>query len=76
MRKWLVIFFLFISYFGYSQPASDTQLAAEYFRNKDYEKALLYFEKLYNKGDNSQSHSNYYYTYYLACLNNLRKPKN
>ena len=75
MRKWLVICFLLISYLGYSQPASDTQLAAEYFRNKDYEKSLLYFEKLYNKAGNSQSHSNYYYTYYLACLNNLERFK-
>ena len=45
------------------QKESDEQLAALYFRNQEYEKAVVLYEKLFNR-----KKSNIYYTYYLYCL--------
>ncbi|MEZ5198118.1 MAG: tetratricopeptide repeat protein [Bacteroidales bacterium] len=42
---------------------SDEQLAAHYFQNKEYDKAVVLYEKLY---ENSQR--SLYYTYLLYCL--------
>ncbi|MCB0806633.1 MAG: tetratricopeptide repeat protein [Bacteroidales bacterium] len=42
---------------------SDIQLAAQYFRNREYDKAIILYEKLYEEKPNSV-----YYTYYLYCL--------
>lgn len=42
---------------------SDEQLAAQYFRNREYDKAVVFYEKLFNQKKNQ-----IYYTYYLYCL--------
>lgn len=34
---------------GFAQPGTDEQLAAHYFQQGDYERAILYFEKLYDE---------------------------
>jgi len=48
----------------------DEKLAAEYLKNKDFEKAIVLYEKLYNdKG------THFYYTYYLYCLIELQDYK-
>lgn len=44
-------------------PNPDEQLAAQYYQNKEYDKALVYYEKLYGKKNNPQ-----YYHFYLTCL--------
>lgn len=44
-------------------PTTDEQLAAQYYQSGEYDKALIYYEKLYNK-----SPINIYYNYYLNCL--------
>ena len=49
---------------------SDEQLAAQYFRNREYEKAVVLYEKLYDKKSSS-----IYYTYYLFCLVELEDYK-
>lgn len=56
----LVLLFNFSSY---SQATSDQQLAAQYFQAGEYDKAALYYEKLYNKNQ-----STFYYNYLLRCL--------
>jgi tetratricopeptide (TPR) repeat protein len=48
---------------SYAQPSTDEQLAAQFFQNKEYDKALEYYEKLYNKKS-----SQLYYSPYLSCL--------
>ncbi|MFQ5335457.1 MAG: tetratricopeptide repeat protein, partial [Flavobacteriales bacterium] len=53
-----------------AQPTTDEQLAAHYFQAGEFDKAMLYYEKLYNKkpGD-------FYYGYYLKCLMQLEDYK-
>ena len=42
---------------------SDAQLAAQFYRKKEFDKAVVLYAKLYEK-----KNSNVYYTYYLYCL--------
>ncbi|GAB4321904.1 MAG: hypothetical protein Kow00127_14450 [Bacteroidales bacterium] len=48
------------------QSVSDVQLAARFFRDKDYEKAAALYRKLYEENP-----AGFHYTYYLFCLVNL-----
>lgn len=47
-----------------AQPANNTneQLALQFYNNKEYDKAIIYYEKLYDKTPHN------YYEYYLTCL--------
>ncbi len=49
---------------------SDEQLAAQYFQKKEYDKALVLYERLFKKNNN-----NINYTYYLYCLIELQEFK-
>ena len=49
---------------------SDQQLAKHYYNNGEYDKALLYYEKLYDKNP-----SDYYYDYYFKTLMALEQFK-
>lgn len=44
-------------------PSTDEQLAAQYYSSGDYDKAVVYYEKLYDKSPIA-----IYYNYYLNCL--------
>jgi tetratricopeptide (TPR) repeat protein len=46
------------------------KLAAEYFRNRDYEKAVTLYKKLYE-----EKGAHLYYTYYILCLTELQDYK-
>lgn len=59
-----------LSIIGIAQPTTDQQLAAYYFQEEDFEKAVLYYEKLYK-----ESYSDFFYQYYLDCLVNLKSFK-
>lgn len=60
----LFVFFISLVLFVSAQKkASDSQMAMQYYRNKEYAKAAIYFEKIFNKGK-----SKVYFTYYLRCL--------
>ncbi|GAB4131228.1 MAG: tetratricopeptide repeat protein [Bacteroidia bacterium] len=48
-----------------AEPSSDEQLAAQFYQAGDYEKAMVYYEKLYEKNPIAL-----YYNYYLNCLIN------
>jgi tetratricopeptide (TPR) repeat protein len=50
-----------------AQNTTDEQLAAQYFQNKEFDKAVVYYEKLYNK-----KNSELYYKYYISCLLELK----
>lgn len=45
--------------------STDEQLASHYYRNGEYDKAVMYYEKLYDKSPSS------YYSYYLICLTEM-----
>jgi tetratricopeptide (TPR) repeat protein len=55
--------FLFIQQQIFSQASTDEKLAIQFYQNKEFDKALEYYEKLYNK-----IASPVYYTAYLNCL--------
>lgn len=48
----------------------DEQLAVQYYQAGDYDKAVVYYEKLYNKNPISL-----YYNYYLNCLISIKNYK-
>jgi tetratricopeptide (TPR) repeat protein len=62
----ILLFFLLLLGTGviYAQPGNNAneQLALQAFNNKEYDKAIVYYEKLYDKNPSA------YYQYYLACL--------
>ena len=45
------------------EPTTDEQLAAQYYQAGEYDKAVIYYQKLYDKTPIS-----IYYEYYLNCL--------
>lgn len=58
-----MLLFLTVARCSYAQPSTDEQLANQFYQNKEYDKALSYYENLFNK-KSGQS----YYTLYLNCL--------
>ena len=65
----LFILFLIFSISAFSQTNSE-QLAYQYFRNQEYEKAVELFAELYKRTPN-----NHFYTYYLQTLLKLGDTK-
>ena len=68
MKKFFVIAIsLFLlscpSFAQTSNPTTDEQLAAQYYQAGEYDKAVVYYEKLY-----SRTPIEVYYNYYLNCL--------
>lgn len=62
--------FLCIYVSAFAQKSTDEQLANQFFQNKEYDKASVYFEKLYDKNSDA------FYTPYFKCLlaiNNFKK---
>lgn len=51
-----------------AQPETDEQLAAQYLQNKEFDKAGIYYEKLF-----SRKPSYLYYNSYLTCLTELKE---
>lgn len=68
MKSFLILIFVFLCLIGHSQNNDDSQLALEYYRNKEYEKASELYFKLYNKDK-----VKIYYNYYLYCLFELKQ---
>ncbi|MGB0403160.1 MAG: tetratricopeptide repeat protein [Salibacteraceae bacterium] len=62
----LMIALVFTNGSLYSQATTDSQLAAHYYQEGDFEKAALYYKRLYDK-----DHSGFHYNYYLKCLTQL-----
>ncbi|HEY4800609.1 MAG TPA: tetratricopeptide repeat protein [Bacteroidia bacterium] len=53
----------------FSQPTTtDEKLAAQYLENKEYDKAITYYEKFFNKKDEAA-----FYNQYLICLIKLKE---
>ncbi|MBS1646135.1 MAG: tetratricopeptide repeat protein [Bacteroidetes bacterium] len=62
MKKIIFIFFLFNQLLAVAQKSTDEQLAEQFFLNKEYDKASVYYEKLYSKNFLQ------YYAPYIKCL--------
>lgn len=71
MQKQIILFFVILfcsTQIVFSQKSStDSQLAYQYYQDKEYEKAATLYEKLYEK-----SRSRIYFRYYLKCLTELK----
>ncbi|HTL80713.1 MAG TPA: hypothetical protein VL651_03350, partial [Bacteroidia bacterium] len=64
MKKLFFIFFILSALpFTMKGQAADAQLGAQYYQSGDYDKAVVYYEKLYDKQP-----IDVYYNYYLNCL--------
>ena len=63
----LLSFFIFLTKETKGQ-STDDQLAFQYLQNKEYDKAVVYFEKLYGQKDGLN-----YYPPYLLCLTQLKQ---
>jgi tetratricopeptide (TPR) repeat protein len=63
--KHILLWLLFISSSrcGLAQTSTDEQLANQFYQNKEFDKALTYYETLFNKKSPQA-----YYTPYLNCL--------
>ncbi len=73
--KWFAFILVIISLFSgnnlHAQKntiSSENQIAMQYYRNGEYEKAAEVYQRLY-----LSNHSSAYYTYYLKCLIYLKK---
>ena len=62
MKNLQLIFFFFLSAVTFAQKNTDEQLADQFFQNKEYGKAVIYYEKLYSNNPLT------YYTPYFKCL--------
>lgn len=68
VAQWsLLVFLLGMSRLLHAQPetppSTDEQLAAQYYQTGEFDKALVYYEKLFNKKQIAL-----YYNYYLNCM--------
>ncbi|MBX7093670.1 MAG: tetratricopeptide repeat protein [Flavobacteriales bacterium] len=70
MKKILLLILILCPFFAMAQPSNDQQLAVQYFQAGEYDKAVLYYEKLYNKNQ-----ADFYYNYYVKCLIELKQYK-
>ncbi len=63
----LLLFMLFAVVRVFAQSDTNEKLAIQYFQDKEYEKAAILFEELYNKAPTP-----FIYNYYLNCLTELK----
>ncbi len=67
LRIFFYLFFLgAFSVVSFSQTSSDEKLAEQFFQNKEFDKAVVYYEKLYSRQGEP------FYPAYLSCLLELK----
>jgi tetratricopeptide (TPR) repeat protein len=62
-QRLLLIPFLLLPLIMAAQTETDEQLAAQYFKNGEYAKAEVYYQKLYKRYNDE-----FFYQYYIDCL--------
>ncbi len=62
-RITIVFLILFAPIWAAGQTDTDEQLAAQYFKNGEFDKAEVYYQKLYKR-----YRDEFYYQYYIDCL--------
>lgn len=70
MKRLLIALILFIASGTVSAQGTDQQLAVHYYQNGEFDKALMYFEKLY-----SSNPTGFYYQYLFKCHLELKQYK-
>ncbi len=74
-QSFKIIAFTLISVFYstqlFAQKETDVRLAAQYYTDKEYDKAVIYYEKLFDK-----THSQAYYVRLLDCFIELKEYSN
>lgn len=70
VSRFFPLSFLFHVFTSYAQPTTDEQLAVHYFQSGECDKAVMYYEKLYDKNP-----SEVYYGNYMKCLLTLENYK-
>ncbi|MBT6688138.1 MAG: tetratricopeptide repeat protein [Bacteroidetes bacterium] len=70
-HQYITIVLVFFTFQIFAQKVSDSRLAAEYYRSKDFAKAAVLYKKL---SENSSSQT--YFTYYVNCLIELKELAN
>ena len=60
--KFLLLLFVFLKATDLIAQSSNEQLALQFFNDKEYDKAIVYYEKLYDKNPIA------YYENYVFCL--------
>ena len=72
MKLFLIFLLLTLQSTLYAQPSgqNDTQLAQYYYANGDFEKAIIYYEKLYAKDPSKQL-----FLRYVECLSQVKQFK-
>jgi len=69
MKNFIKIFFCcLLPTVVFAQSTTDEQLAFQYLQNKEFEKAVVYYEKFFNKKEGIS-----YYNSYLLCLVKLQQ---
>lgn len=69
MKKYIsVLFFVVAPLLLLAQTDTDEQLAAQYFKNGEYEKAEIFYKKLYKRHDDE-----FFFQYYVDCLLKLKE---
>lgn len=70
MKLRLILFVFLLAFFGAKAQVNDKQLASFYYQQGEYEKAVLYYQKLYER---EPLHT--YYEFYLKSLYELERTK-
>lgn len=69
LRIWLLLL-ISLPVIVLAQTDTDEQLAAQYFKNGEYDKAEVYYQKLYKRYNDE-----FFYRYYIDCLLKLEEFK-
>ena len=70
MKNFVLFFFLLVSAYSIGQTETDIQLAQYYYTNGDFEKATIYYEKIYENDP-----SKVIFTRYYECLMEIKDLK-
>jgi tetratricopeptide (TPR) repeat protein len=70
-RLLLLVLLIFSVNTYFAQKGTDQRLAAQYYADQEYDKAVIYYEKLYNK-----THDQNFYSKLLNCFIELKEFKN
>lgn len=61
-QKIFIALFVLLNAIVFAQKNNDDKLAMQFYEQKEYDKAVVYFDKLYDKSPDA------YFTYYYKCL--------
>ena len=63
LHRFILLLIFLVPMSGFAQTDTDEQLAAQFFKNGEYDKAEVYYKKLYKRYNDE-----FFYQYYIDCL--------